>query len=388
MSPDTSTARFIVSFAPMGTSDKALSQLRVEIDDLDDELLSLLNRRAQLACQVGEVKGGEGPFYVPTRERAIIDRLQQANPGPFPAHAIRPVFQEIISACLSLEAPVKVAYLGPEATFTHQAVRRHFGTSSRTLPCSSIGAVFTEVSRGQAEFGVVPVENSTEGVVNHTLDSFLDPDVEVAIVAEISVDVDQCLLARPGVSLAEIERVHSHPQALAQCRGWLAENLPHATLVQTSSTAAAAQSAASDPGSAAISAELASRIYGLAVLRQKLQDVSENITRFLVVAKKDSPLVAATAGGAETDQFKTSLVLSLPDRPGCLHEILAPIASAGVNMTRIESRPTRRKAWDYVFFLDIDGHVAEPRMASLLEELGAICELCAVLGCYRKADTV
>ena len=381
------TGWFIVSFAPMGTRDKALSQLRVKIDALDDEILSMLNDRAQLASEVGEIKGGDGPFYVPARERAIIDRLQSSNPGPFPAHAIRPVFQEVISGCLSLEAPVTVAYLGPEATFTHQAVRRHFGTSAKTLPCRSIGAVFSEVTRGQAAFGVVPVENSTEGVVNHTLDSFLDPDVAVVVSAEIAVDVDQCLLARPGVTLGQIERVHSHPQALAQCRSWLADNLPRATLVEASSTAAAAQSAAGDASAAAICAELAARIYGLSVLKQKLQDVSENITRFLVVSSKQA-VETMTEPPTDPASFKTTVVLSLPDRPGCLHEILQPISTAGVNMTRIESRPTRRKAWDYVFFLDLDGHVVEPKMAGLIAQLEDICGLCEVLGCYRKADTV
>ncbi len=374
----------------MAAANKPLSQLRVEIDAVDDELLNLLNRRASLAGEVGELKRSSGTetFYVPTRERAIIDRLQDENAGPFPQSAIRPVFQEVISACLSLEAAVTVAYLGPEATFTHQAVRRQFGTSARTVPCGSIAAVFAEVERGQAEFGVVPVENSTEGVVNHTLDSFLDSNISIA--AEIVVNVDQCLLARGDVELASIERVYSHPQALAQCRGWLGANLPRVTLIETSSTAAAALAASGDAKSAAIAAELASRIYGLEILRAKLQDVPENITRFFVVSassdKSPAPVNREPRDDGEGN-FKTSIVLSLPDRPGCLHEILQPIAARGVNLTRIESRPTKRKAWDYVFFLDLDGQLADPAVAQVIRDLEGICQLCKVLGCYRKADT-
>lgn len=367
----------------MSDRDKALSELRSAIDAVDDELLALLNRRARLAVQVAETKQGSGgSFYVPSRERAIIDRIQANNSGPFPDHALRPVFQEVISACLSLEARVTVAYLGPEATFTHQAVKRHFGTSARTVPCGSIPGVFAEVARGAAEFGVVPVENSTEGVVNHTLDSFVDGSLSIA--AEIVVDVDHCLMARPDVGISAIERVYSHPQGLAQCRAWLHANLPRAALVESSSTAAAAQTAAGDAGGAAIAAELASRMYGLAVLRSRLQDVAENITRFLVVSSAASPPPLSDDSAAH----KTSLLLSLPDRAGALYHILRPITEAGINLTKIESRPTRQKAWDYVFFLDLDGHVNDPAVAGVLASLAEICELCKVLGCYRKADAV
>ncbi len=378
----------------MAAADKSLSQLRVQIDAIDNQLLLLLNKRARLASEVGNLKrarAADTSFYVPHRERVIIDRMKEANTGPFPTSAIRPVFQEIISACLSLEAAVTVAYLGPQATFTHQAVRRHFGTSARTIPCNSIEAVFAEVERGQAEFGVVPVENSTEGVVNHTLDSFLD--VELAITAEIVVAVDQCLLAQAGTQLATIDRVYSHPQALAQCRGWLSKNLPKAAQVETHSTASAAQAAAKEHNTAAIAAELATRVYGLQLLRAKLQDVSENITRFLVINKTCARSLSIPTDGAPTDlNYKTSMVLSLPDqalpdRAGSLHDVLQPIAARGINLTRIESRPTRRKAWDYVFFLDLDGHVADPNVAELVDELTRICQLCKVLGCYQKADT-
>jgi chorismate mutase/prephenate dehydratase len=325
-----------------------------------------------------------GSFYAPDRERAIIDRLQAKNSGPFPDHALRPVFQEVISACLSLEATVTVAYLGPEATFTHQAVKRHFGTSARTVPCGSIPAVFADVAKGSVDFGVVPVENSTEGVVSHTLDSFVDGTLSIA--AEIIVDVDHCLMARPEVATSAIKRVYSHPQALAQCRQWLDANLKSAVRVESPSTAAAAQSAAGDTEGAAIAAELASRMYGLKILRNKLQDVAENATRFLVVGRDGAP--PPLAGSAETGGFKTSLLLSLPDRAGALFHILQPITEAGINLTKIESRPTRQKAWDYVFFLDLDGHIDDPPVAGVLESLAEICDLCKVLGCYRKADVV
>jgi chorismate mutase/prephenate dehydratase len=357
-----------------------LGSLRVAIDSVDDRLLELLNERAKLAEQVAVHKQEHGgDFYVPARERAIIDRLQQENSGPFPDEAIRPVFQEVISACLSLEKGVRVAYLGPEATFTHQAVKRHFGTSALTVPCGSIGAVFGEVERGEAEYGVVPVENSSEGVVNHTLDRFVESPLRIC--AEIVVDVEHCLLARPGVKMGEVERVYSHPQALAQCRGWLAENLPRAMLVESPSTAEAARAAKGDARAAAISAELASRLYGLNVLRRKLQDVSDNVTRFLVMGAGEQ-----TPPAAEPTEYKTTILINLSDRPGHLFDILQPLSKAGINLTKIESRPSRLKKWDYIFFLDLDGHCQTPEVARVLETLASGSELFKVLGSYRKAD--
>lgn len=365
----------------MADDDNPLGQLRIAIDSIDDRLLQLLNDRAKVAEKVAEHKQATGGgFYVPSRERAIIDRLQAENDGPFPDEAIRPVFQEVISACLSLEKGVRVSYLGPEATFTHQAVKRHFGTSAHAIPCGSVSAVFSEVERGRSEFGVVPVENSTEGVVNHTLDMFLEADVRIC--AEIVVDVDQTLMARHGTKISDVERVYSHPQALAQCRNWLQANLARATLVETPSTADAARAALGDPTGAAISASLAARMYGLSVLREKLQDVSENVTRFLVLGSGDQD--------ARTGDFsyKTSVVLALPDEPGCLYRVLEPLSAAEINLTKIESRPTRVKAWHYVFFLDLDGHCQDDDIAPVLEHLGGICDLVKVLGSYRKADTV
>jgi chorismate mutase / prephenate dehydratase len=356
----------------------SLGELRAQIDALDDELLELLDRRAELAAEAKGAKEATGKrVYDPGRERAIIDRLQ-GRAARFPVHAIRPVFQEIISACLSLEAGVKVAYLGPEGTFTHQAVKRHFGSSAAALPAGTIGAVFAEVERREAEWGVVPVENSTEGVVNHTLDSFLDSPLTIA--AEIVVPVEHCLLGRPELPLAAIERVYSHPQALAQCRGWLDANLPRAARVESPSTADAARAAASDGHGAAIGAELAARLYGLQVVRPRVQDREDNVTRFLVVGREP---IGASPGGAG---WKTTVLLALADQPGALLGVLGPLSEAGINLTKIESRPSRRRAWDYVFFLDLDGHAGDPAVAAGLAAAAQSCQLFKVLGAYRRAD--
>jgi chorismate mutase/prephenate dehydratase len=360
---------------------EAVDGLRAEIDRLDDELLALLNRRAHLVEDVARLKQTTGhPFYAPHRERAIIDRLQEANPGPFPTEAIRPVFQEVISACLSLERGMRIAFLGPEGTFTHQAVKRHFGTSAPALPCGSITAVFDEVERGAAEFGVVPVENSSEGVVSHTLDSFLDSPL--VICAEIALTVDQCLMARPGVTEAQIERVYSHPQALAQCRGWLTANMARAHLVECASTTDAARRAHEDAAGGAIGTELAAKLSGLTILRDRLQDYEHNVTRFLVVTRPGSvPPPPFEAG------VKTSLLLTLRDQPGDLFNALRPLYEAGINLTRIESRPSKRKAWEYVFFLDLEAHAEEPRIAAVLHDLGHERWL-KILGCYRRAADI
>lgn len=366
----------------MADPEDELAALRVAIDAVDDRLLELLNERGRLAAKVADTKTSAGrPFYVPLRERAIIDRLQGANPGPFPTSAIRPVFQEIISACLSLEGGPRVAFLGPEGTFTHHAVKRHFGASAPALPCGSIAAVFAEVERGSAEFGVVPVENSSEGIVSHTLDSFVESTLEIH--GEVAVAVDHCLVAHTGVGESAIDRVYSHPQALAQCRAWLSRNLPRAQLIECSSTADAARRAAEDLSSAAIASELAARLSGLAVLRQSLQDAAHNVTRFLVLGRGESPWRAPSGEGHD----KTTVLLVLGDRPGDLFEALRPLTEERVNLTRIESRPSRRRPWEYVFFLDLEGHRAEPHLGRALTRL-AEGRTVRVLGSYRKADEV
>jgi chorismate mutase/prephenate dehydratase len=356
-----------------------LDALRSQIDSLDDQLLELLDGRARLVQKVAEVKQAQRreSFYEPTRERQILDRMTERSRergGPFPTGAVRTVFQEVISACLSLEQPLQIAYLGPEATFTHMACKRQFGLSARLTPVGSIGAVFEEVDRGLAALGVVPIENSTEGVVNHTLDTFLTSDLRIC--AEIVLEVSHCLLAR-SEDTSVIEKVYSHPQAVGQCRNWLQQNLPRATIVEVASTSLAAQLAQGDARSAAIASEMAASLYGLTIVRRKLEDVAENVTRFLVVGK---------SGRKPTGHDKTSIMFSIKDQPGVLFRVLAAFADEGVNLTRIESRPSRRRPWDYIFFVDLDGHAESAEVARALAKLGESCDFVKVLGSYPKAD--
>ncbi len=352
-----------------------LPELRSRIDALDDAILRLLNERAELAAKVGERKrGGPASFYVPSRERAIVARLQEANPGPFPTESLRPVFQEIFSACLALEKGLRIAFLGPEGTFTHQAMKHQFGLSAHGVPAPTIAAVFDEVEKGRAEFGVVPVENSTEGVVNHTLDTFLQSDLLIS--AEIILEVDQCLLARPGLGLDAIHRVYSHPQGFGQCRGGLDTHLPQAVRIEASSTAEAARLAREDAEGAAVASDLAADLFDLVVLKESIQDLRGNSTRFLVLGRDQA---------APTGRDKTSLLVITRDGPGVLHGMLEPFARAGLNLTKIESRPSRRKAWENVFFLDVLGHQRTEPLAGVLAEIGAHCELLKVLGSYPVA---
>jgi chorismate mutase/prephenate dehydratase len=353
-----------------------LSELRTRIDATDDELLRLLNERAALVREVAALKERLAvPFYVPSREREIVERLAAKNTGPFPTAALQPVFQEIMSACLTLERVLKIAYLGPEATFTHMAVKRQFGLSARGIPVGTIAGVFEEVERGRADFGVVPVENSAEGVVNHTLDTFVESDLKIS--AEVVLEVSHCLLVRPGTELGQVERVYSHPQALAQCRRWLVANLPRASLLEAASTADAARLARDDARGAAIASELAAKLYDLAVARQRLEDVAQNVTRFLVIGRLQAD---------HTGRDKTSIVVALRDEPGILYRVLQPFADAGINMTKIESRPSRKRPWEYFFFIDVDGHAKDERLAQALALVAKASESVKVLGSYPLGD--
>ncbi|HVZ74639.1 MAG TPA: prephenate dehydratase [Polyangia bacterium] len=364
--------------ADRAPDDDELAAIRAKIDATDDRILALLNERAHLVADVADLKALlQVPFYVPSRERQIAERLSAANPGPFPTEAIRSVFQEIFSACLTLEKKVRVAYLGPEGTFSHQAVKRQFGLSARATPMGSIPGVFEEVERGNADFGVVPIENTTEGIVHHTLDSFMDSDLKVS--AEIALEVMMCLLGRPGTELAQIERVYSIPIALGQCRRWLATNLPRATLVEARSTADAARLANDDARGAAVASEMAAKLYDLAVVRRKIEDSSYNMTRFLLLGR---------AQAEPTGRDKTSVLLVTKDEPGILFRTLGAFAQRGLNMTKIESRPSRRAPWEYVFFVDIDGHERDEKVAAALAEVRAACEKVKVLGSYPKADPI
>lgn len=355
-------------------NEPTLSQLRTEIDAVDDAILDLLNRRAALAQSVGRVKAGEHrDFHVPSREREIYERLTARNPGPFPTEAVRGVFREIISASLSLEAPMRVAFLGPQATFSHLAALQQFGLSAELVPQKSIPAVFEEVEKGRALYGVVPVENSTEGVVSHTLDMFMES--ELRINAEVMLEVSHFLLSRTG-RLEDIRKVYSHPQPLAQCRKWLAENLANVPQVDVASTTLAAQIVSEDYNAAAIASEFAATLYNLKVVKERIEDQVNNVTRFLVIAKK-----VADKGPSD----KTSLMFSVKDEPGILYRMLEPFAKRGLNLSKIESRPMKTKAWEYIFFLDMVGHISDPDVETAVRELRECCQFVKVLGSYPRA---
>jgi chorismate mutase/prephenate dehydratase len=346
---------------------------RREIDRLDDEILRLLNERSKQVIEIGRLKRGtnaEANLHTPGREAEIVERLMAQNSGPFPNEAIRPVYREIMSASLSLEGPQKVAYLGPRATFTHLACIQKFGESAEYVPVTSIKDVFEEVERGRANFGVVPIENTTEGVVNHTLDMFVDSNL--LIYGEVLQEVSHHLLSR-AQRLEDIKRIYSHPHAIAQCRHWLETNLPHVPVSEAPSTARAAELCSGDPTAAAIASELAGQLYGLKVLKARIEDNINNYTRFLVLAKK---------APERTGRDKTSIMLSVKDKVGALYDLLRPFASHGLNMTKIESRPSRRKAWEYIFFVDIEGHVEEDRLKKALEEVKGRCLFMKILGSY------
>jgi len=351
-----------------------LQELRERIDGIDDQILDLLNARATVVLDVGKAKAGESrEFYVPSRERAIFERLQARNGGPFPNESLCRVFREIISASLSLELPMKVAFLGPQSTFTHVAAMEQFGLSAQLVAQKSIPSVFEEVERGRAHYGVVPVENSTEGVVNHTLDMFIGSDLKV--IAEILLEISHDLLSQTG-KLDQVQKVVSHPQALAQCRHWLDENLPDTPQMDVSSTAAAAQLAAEDDSVAAIASHAAARQYGLQVAKAKIEDNSNNFTRFLVIGRN-----TPEASGRD----KTSILFSVRDEPGILYRMLEPFSQRDINLVKIESRPMKQKAWEYIFFLDLVGHVEDSKISAAIEELREHCHFLKVLGSYPFA---
>jgi len=355
-------------------SKNQLKSMREQIDAIDDKVLDLLNDRARIVIEVGHLKQGDGkPFYVPSREQQIHARLLGRNRGPFPDEGVRRVFREIISASLNLEQPMKVAFLGPQATFTHQATMQQFGFSAQLVPQKSIGAVFEEVQRGRADYGVVPVENSTEGAVSHTLDMFVES--ELKINAEILLEINHDLLSRSG-RLEDVRKIISHPQALAQCRHWLEENLPDLPLIDVASTAMAAQMAAEDPTAAAISSELAATLYDLQPVKKKIEDNPNNYTRFLVVGARNP----------EKSGFdKTSLMFRINDEPGILHRMLVPFSARNINLAKIESRPLKKKAWEYIFFLDLEGHIDEENVRGAVEDLRQFCQFVKVLGSYPRA---
>jgi len=361
-----------------GKAPGGLDALRQQIDAVDERIQALIAERAGLAQQVAVVKGGKGSaadFYRPEREVAVLRAVVARNKGPLTDEEMVRLFREIMSACLAQEEPMKVGYLGPEGTFSQSAVYKHFGHSVRALPLGMIDEVFHEVESGAADFGVVPIENSTEGTVNHTLDMFLTSPLKIC--GEVEMRIRQHLLGNLS-GLDQVLRVSAHPQSLAQCRGWLKEFLPQAELHPASSNSEGARRARDEVGTAAIAGDAAAEVYGLTKLVADIEDRPDNTTRFLVIGRK-----MLTASGKD----KTSLLLSTKDTgdAGALQKLLAPLAEAQVNMSRIESRPSRRRKWHYVFFVDIDGHADDPTVAPALAKLRKRAQLFRVLGAYPKA---
>ena len=363
---------------------KTLSELRVQIDALDLELLALLNRRAGLAHEVGDLKKTEGSVvFRPEREAQVIGNLQHANAqtsnhGTLKPESVAFIWREIMSACRALEAPQRVAYLGPAGTFSEEAALRFFGSSISHIACNSFDEVFHATTAGSAQFGVVPVENSTEGVVTRSLDLLLTTPLH--IVGEISLMVRHHLL-RASNSLDDIQVVMAHPQALAQCQQWLTTHLPHAERRAVSSNAEGARLAATNPGWAAIASERAGAAFGLHLAARAIQDDAFNRTRFVVVCLPDT-LPAPGASGRDC----TSLVVSVPNRPGAVHDLLVPLKNNGVSMTRFESRPAKSGQWEYYFYIDIAGHISQPHVAAALQELQGLCAFYKVLGSYPISE--
>jgi len=355
---------------------KELAPVRNEIDAIDGQLLDLLNRRARCAQSVGAIKAKHGQsdvIYRPDREAQVLRRLQDLNAGPLSNESVTWFFREVMSACLSLERPLGVAFLGPLGTFSESAANKHFGHAARLLPQTSIDDVFREVEAGHADFAVVPVENSTEGAIGRTLDLLLTTSLKIC--GEVVLRVHQNLLTRE-TDLGAITKVYSHAQSLAQCHEWLNRSLPAAARISVGSNAEAARLATLEPGSAAIAGEAAAERFQLPKLVENIEDEPNNTTRFLVLGRQD-------AGVSGRD--KTSLIMSAPNRAGALHYLLAPLADAAVSMTRLESRPARHTLWDYVYFVDIEGHRDDPTVAAALAELINRAPYLKVLGSYPTA---
>ncbi len=350
-----------------------LSQLRRQIDQLDQKILKSLNERANLSRRVGQVKNRQGAsIYVPDREWAVYQRLLRLNQGPLKEEAVKAIYREIMSGSLALEKPIQIAYLGPAATFTHQAALEKFGSSVDYSGLDSISSVFSEVEKGRCDYGVVPIENSTEGVVNHTLDMFIHSDLRIC--SEILLEITHCLMA--ACSINQVRRVYSNPQAIAQCRHWLERRLSNVELIEVSSTTKAAQMAKKDPKSAAIASRLAAQQYGLKILAKGIEDNTENQTRFLVIGKTIAK---------PTQNDKTSIMCSIPDKVGALEGTLRIFKDKRINLTKIESRPSKKKAWEYYFFIDLEGHCQTPKIKSALARVERKSRFLKILGSYPAA---
>jgi len=354
---------------------------RKAIDRLDAQIVKLLNDRTRHVLEIGaiKIKAGEA-IYAPHRERVVLQRVCKLNQGPITDESLRAIYREIMSSALSLEKSMTIAYLGPEATFTHQAAIQKFGSSLLYSAQKTIPDIFTEVAKNRADYGVVPVENSTEGVVTHTLDMFVDSALQ--IVAQIVLPIQYCL-AGPG-PLKDVQRLYAHPQALGQCRVWVQRQLPRAEILETSSNARSAELAAAADGkglwrgkAAAITGFLAAEKYNLKIIERDIQDFTANATRFLVLGRQCGP---------PTGHDRTSLMFSIADQVGALYQALAPFRRYKLNMTKIESRPSKRKAWEYFFFVDCDGHMTDRKVARAIADLSQACNFVKVLGSYPNSD--
>jgi chorismate mutase/prephenate dehydratase len=349
-----------------------LKQLRDRIDAIDDDILRLVNQRAQLARDIGSLKGG-GPIYRPERESQVVRRLCDRNPGPLPAAAVVRLFTEIISVCRALEQTLSVAFLGPRGTFSEEAALKHFGGQVRSQPCASIDEVFREVEAQEVGYGVVPVENSSDGAVGRTLDLLLATPVHIC--GEVLLAVHQCLMGKSAFG-EPIRKIYAHAQSLAQCHEWLSQNLPQAERIAVVSNAEGARLASLEASAAALGSQAAAALYQLNVLAANIEDQPNNTTRFLVIANQEA---------APSGRDKTSLVMSTLNRPGAMHDLLAPLAEQGVDMTRMESRPSRTGLWEYVFFVDLKGHQQEEPLARALAQLRSRASFLKILGSYPAA---
>lgn len=355
-----------------------LDSLRQQIDSIDDQIQKLISARAQCAQQVAEVKKAEDPnatvFYRPEREAQVLQKVMARNTGPLPGEEMARLFREIMSACLALEHPMRIAFLGPNGTFTQTAALKHFGHSVETLPLATIDEVFREVEAGAVNYGVVPVENSSEGIVNHTLDSFMGSTLK--IIGEVELRIHHHLLVAEGTRVESISRIYSHQQSLAQCRKWLDAHFPKVERVAVSSNAEAARRIKGEWHSAAIAGETAAELYGLKKLNERIEDNPNNTTRFLIIGNE-------SVGRSGDD--KTSIIVSMRNQSGALYQLLEPFNRHGISLTRIETRPSQTDVWSYVFFIDFEGHVEDEKVKSVMAELESSVSALKLLGSYPKA---
>lgn len=353
----------------------SLAEIRVQIDSLDQQIQELINQRAACAQKVAEIKmrdiGEDAVFYRPEREAQVLRTVKERNKGPLGGEEMARLFREIMSACLALEKPMHIAFLGPEGTFTQAAALKHFGHSVVSVPMGAIDEVFREVESGAAHYGVVPVENSTEGMINHTLDMFMNSPAKIC--GEVQLRIHHHLLSNDGVDTSTIEKIYSHQQSLAQCRKWLDSHWRKLERVAVSSNAEAARRVKSEPGSAAIAGDMAAELYGLVKIAKNIEDRPDNTTRFLIIGREDVP-----ASGKD----KTSILVSMRNKPGALYQLLEPFHRNNISLTRIETRPSSRGTWAYVFYIDFEGHVSDAGVKVVLDEISQEAMEVKILGSY------